>query len=123
MRRAALCLFSTIALAATLPALAQDAAPATEQAAERTPPVVDPAALTPKTRADGDANVAPAALRDRDVDITEAVYTEAMIRVVARNSQLNDRAFVYRDFGRRERKPLGHDVDYPRLGRLCLNGR
>lgn len=61
MRRAALCLFSTIALAAPLPALAQDAAPATEQPAERTPPVVDPAALTPKTRADGDANVAPAA--------------------------------------------------------------
>jgi murein L,D-transpeptidase YcbB/YkuD len=54
MRRAALCLLSTIALAAALPASAEDASP------ERTPAVVDPAALTPKTRAEGDANVAPA---------------------------------------------------------------
>jgi len=59
MRRAALCLLSTIALAAAVPALAQDTPPATAPAAERTPPVVDPAVLTPKTRAEGDANVAP----------------------------------------------------------------
>ena len=56
MRRAALCLLSTIALAAALPALAQDSEPT----AERVAPVVDPAALTPKTRAEGDANVAAA---------------------------------------------------------------
>ncbi len=65
MRRAAFCLFSTIALAAAVPALAQDTAPAAERAA----PVVDPAALTSKVRAEGDANVAPAA--------TPAPVTEA----------------------------------------------
>lgn len=65
MRRAALCLLSTIALAAASPVFAQDTPRAgeraAEQPAERTPPVVDPAALTPKTRTEGDANVAPAA--------------------------------------------------------------
>src|SRR5690606_951290 len=56
MRRAALCLLSSIALAAAVPALAQETAPATDRSA----PAADPAALTPKTRAEGDANVAPA---------------------------------------------------------------
>jgi murein L,D-transpeptidase YcbB/YkuD len=54
MRRAALCLFSTLALAAAPPAIAQDAAQATQPAPA--PAAADPAALSSKTRAEGDAN-------------------------------------------------------------------
>jgi murein L,D-transpeptidase YcbB/YkuD len=60
MRRAALCLLSSLAFAAASPAVAQDTAQAVQPAPE--PSAADPAALTPKTRAEGDANVsAPAA--------------------------------------------------------------
>ena len=61
MRRAALCLLSTLALAAVPPALAQDTTPAAGQAAERTPPVANPAELASAPRAEGETNVAPGA--------------------------------------------------------------
>lgn len=60
MRRATLCLLSTLVLAAAPPAVAQDAAPSATPASGSA--TADPAAMTPKTRAEGDANVsAPAA--------------------------------------------------------------
>ncbi|MBN9267141.1 MAG: hypothetical protein BGN89_04075 [Alphaproteobacteria bacterium 64-6] len=60
MRRAALCLLSTLALAAVQPAIAQEAAQSAQPAPG--PTAADPATLSSKTRSEGEANLsAPAA--------------------------------------------------------------